>query len=137
MDSLDVTDPQYDNKYADMQCRLDKFYAALEDIEKQISDTEFKIDAIKDEKIKSDAVYQYLLSFEQVYDKMTDKEKKVFMNSFLKSVEIYEEERCDGRFLKSISLRFPVFCNGKEVIGARWDNENKVESVVLLSKVHN
>ena len=132
MDSLDVTDPQYDNKYADMQCRLDKFYATLEDIEKQISDTEFKIDTIKDEKIKSDAVYQYLLSFDQVYDEMTDKEKKMFMNSFLKSVEIYEEERCDGRFLKSISLRFPVFCDGKEVIGARWDNKNKVETVVQL-----
>lgn len=132
MDTMDILDPQYDKKYADMQCRLDKFYASLEDVEKQISDTEFKIETLKEEKIKSDAVYNYLLCFDQVYDKMTDKEKKIFMNSFLKSVEIYEEERCDGRFLKNLGLRFPVFCEDGEIIGVGWDNKNQVEVCCMM-----
>ena len=66
---------------------------------------------------------------------MTDKEKKIFMNSFLKSVEIYEEERCDGRFLKNLGLRFPVFCEDGEIIGVDWDNKNQVETVVSLFRV--
>ena len=67
---------------------------------------------------------------------MTDKEKKIFMNSFLKSVEIYEDERCDGRILKSLSFRFPIFSEDGEIVGASWDNENSVETVVLLTRVH-
>ena len=134
MDTLEITDPQYDNKYADMQCRLDRFYATLEDIERQISDTEFKIETIKEEKIKSDAVYQYLLVFDQVWDQMNEKEKKIFMSSFLKSVDIYEDERCDGRILKSISLRFPVFADGNEIVGVGWDKKSSVESVTLITR---
>ena len=64
---------------------------------------------------------------------MTDKEKKIFMNSFLKSVEIYEDERCDGRILKSLGFRFPIFSEDGEIVGASWDNESSIESVVLLS----
>lgn len=66
---------------------------------------------------------------------MTDKEKKIFMNSFLKSVEIYEDERCDGRILKSLGFRFPIFSEDGEIVGASWDNESSVESVVLLVKL--
>lgn len=32
----------------------------------------------------------------------------------MENVEIYEEEREDGRFLKSIKFRFPVYYNGAE-----------------------
>ena len=63
---------------------------------------------------------------------MTEKEKKIFLNSFLKSVDIFEEERCDGRLIKAIGLRFPVFCEDGEVVGVSWDKENPVETVCLL-----
>ncbi|MBQ7148217.1 MAG: hypothetical protein IJR96_05640 [Pseudobutyrivibrio sp.] len=44
----------------------------------------------------------------------TDAEKKRFINSFVESVEIFEEDQEDGRFLKSIKFRFPVYYNGAE-----------------------
>ena len=135
MDILDITDPQYDRKYSDMQYRLNAFYDTIEDIESRISEVEFKIETIKSDKIKSDSIYKYLLHFDKFYDEMTDKEKKIFMNSFLKSVEIYEDERCDGRILKSLSFRFPIFSEDGEIVGASWDNESSVESVVLLVKL--
>ena len=134
MDILDITDPQYDRKYSDMQYRLNAFYDTIEDIESRISEVEFKIETIKSDKIKSDSIYKYLLHFDKFYDEMTDKEKKIFMNSFLKSVEIYEDERCDGRILKSLGFRFPIFSEDGEIVGASWDNESSVESVVLLSQ---
>ena len=68
-----------------------------------------------------------------MYDRFTDIEKKTFMKSFLEDVNIYEEEQADGRILRSLKFRFPVFFNGKEVYKLNWDNENTVETVVLLS----
>ena len=49
-------------------------------------------------------------------------------------VNIYEEEQADGRILRSLKFRFPVFFNGKEIYELDWDNETTVETVVLLSK---
>ena len=48
---------------------------------------------------------------------------------------IYEQEQPDGRFLKHIKFRFPVYFNGSEIEELSWDNENTVETVVLMSKV--
>ena len=55
------------------------------------------------------------------------------MNCLIKSIEIYETEREDGRFLKSIEFRFPVFLNNEEVTKMSLDNESTVETVCLLS----
>lgn len=38
------------------------------------------------------------------------------MKSFLEDVNIYEEEQADGRILRSLKFRFPVFFNGKRGI---------------------
>ena len=71
--------------------------------------------------------------FDKLYDKFTDAEKKEFLNSFIERVDIYEQEQPDGRFLKHIKFRFPVYFNGKEIEEMSWDNETTVETVVLLS----
>ena len=56
--------------------------------------------------------------------------------SFFERVDIYEQEQPDGRFLKHIKFRFPVYFNGKEIEEMSWDNETTVETVCLLSKLH-
>ena len=56
------------------------------------------------------------------------------MKSFLADVNIYEEEQADGRILRSLEFRFPVFFNGKEIYELDWDNESTVETVVLMSR---
>ena len=69
----------------------------------------------------------------RVYDKFTDLEKKEFLNSFVEQVDIYEQEQPDGRFLKHIKFRFPVYFGDRETQELCWDNESTVESIVLLS----
>ena len=56
------------------------------------------------------------------------------MSSFVDSIEIHEDEQSDGRFLKHLRFRFPVFFNGEEIEELSWDNETTIETVVLLSK---
>lgn len=133
MDNLSVSDKHYDKKYEDMQVRLDKLYDEIEDIETSIEEVETRLYNIKREKISGDSVYQFLLFFDKLYDRFTDVEKKTFMKSFLAEVNINEEEQSDGRILKSLKFRFPVFFNGQEMYELDWDNESTVETVILLT----
>lgn len=134
MDNLSVSDKHYDKKYEDMQVRLDKLYGEIAEIETAMEAVETRLYNIRQEKISGDNVYQFLLFFDKLYDRFTDMEKKTFMKSFLEEVNIYEEEQEDGRILKSLKFRFPVFFNNQEVYELDWDNESTDETVVLLSR---
>ena len=50
-------------------------------------------------------------------------------------MDIYEQEQPDGRFLKHIKFRFPVYFGDRETQELCWDNESTVETCVLLSKL--
>ncbi len=134
MDNLSVSDEYYDKKYEDMQVRLDKLYDEIEEIETFIEAVETRLYNIKQEKISCDNVYQFLLFFDNLYDRFTDMEKKIFMKSFLEEGNIYEAEQEDGRILRSLKFRFPVFFNEQELYELDWDNESTVESVLLMRR---
>ncbi len=134
MDNLSVSDEYYDKKYEDMQVRLDKLYDEIEEIEIFIEVVETRLYNIKQEKISGDNVYQFLLFFDNLYDRFTDMEKKIFMKSFLDKGNIYEAEQEDGRILRSLKFRFPVFFNEQELYELDWDNESTVESVLLMRR---
>lgn len=134
MDNLSVSDEYYDRKYEDMQVRLDKLYDEIEEIETFIEAVETRLYNIKQEKISGDNVYQFLLFFDNLYDRFTDMEKKIFMKSFLEEGNIYEAEQEDGKILRSLKFRFPVFFNEQELYELDWDNESTVESVLLMRR---
>lgn len=134
MDNLSVSDESYDKKYEDMQVRLDKLYDEIEEIETFIEAVETRLYNIKQEKISGDNVYQFLLFFDNLYDRFTDMEKKIFMKSFLEEGNIYEAEQEDGRILRSLKFRFLVFFNEQELYELDWDNESTVESVLLMRR---
>lgn len=133
MDSLDISDKYYDRKYQDMEERLYKLYEEIDSVEAQIEEVETRIINVRQQKISGDNIYQFLLYFDKLYDKFSDAEKKEFLNSFIERVDIYEQEQPDGRILKHIKFRFPVYFNGKEIEELSWDNETTVETVVKLS----
>lgn len=134
MDNLSVSDEYYDKKYEDIQVRLDKLYDEIEEIETFIEAVETRLYNIKQEKISGDNVYQFLLFFDNLYDRFTDMEKKIFMKSFLEEGNIYEAEQEDGRILRSLKFRFPVFFDEQELYELDWDNESTVESVLLMRR---
>ena len=134
MDNLSVSDEYYDKKYEDIQVRLDKLYDEIEEIETFIEAVETRLYNIKQEKISGDNVYQFLLFFDNLYDRFADMEKKIFMKSFLEEGNIYEAEQEDGRILRSLKFRFPIFFNEQELYELDWDNESTVESVLLMRR---
>lgn len=63
---------------------------------------------------------------DKLYNKMTDGKKKKFVKSFVEEVK---KEQEDGRFLKHIKFKFPVFFKGIETRELDWDDESTVETV--------
>ena len=133
LDKLDVNDRHYERKYQDMQERLDNLYDRISELEEMLADAEEKISASCGEQITGKQIYQFLLEFDKIYRKMTDLEKKEFMRTFIKAIELYPERDDSGRIIKQISFKFPVYYNGCEGDTIRLLNENTVETVVLLS----
>lgn len=134
LDKLDVNDRHYERKYQDMQERLDNLYDRISELEETLSDVETKISASCGEQITGQQVYQFLLEFDKIYRKMTDLEKKEFMRTFIKAIELYPERDDSGRIIKQISFKFPVYYNGCEGDTIRLLNENTVETVVKLCR---
>ena len=141
MDALDVSDRFYDRKYDDMQERMNKLYEEIGAIEDEIDTISMRIENINKKQLSKDSIYRILKSFDKIYSEFTDAEKKRFINSFVESVEIFEEDQEDGRFLKSIKFRFPVYYNGDEtqevdLSDSGWDYQRSLETVVLLTRVN-
>ena len=117
-----------------METRLYRLYDEIEGVENSIEEVKNRLLNIRQQKISEENVYQFLLYFDKLYDKFTDLEKKEFLNSFVEQVDIYEQEQPDGRFLKHIKFRFPVYFGDRETQELCWDNESTVETVILLSR---
>ena len=99
----------------------------------QITELQSRIVNIKEEKISGENVYLFLHYYGTMYKEFTDAEKKRFLNTFIESIEIFKEEQPDGRLLKCINFKFPVFYDGDEnVTYICWDSETTVEAVCLL-----
>ena len=75
-----------------------------------------------------------LMAFGKIVDKCSDGEKKKIYNLLIEEVQIFDREQEDGRWLKSIKFRFPIYYNNDLVDTICWDENPSVESVCLLSK---
>ncbi len=135
MDSLDVTDSFYERKIMDLQRRYDEQYGKIEEIEIQIDDVKSQIRSIRQEKISGDNIYQLLLAFDKVYASASEAEQKEFMLAFIERIELYDERRKDGNWIKNIIFNFPVPVNGEEVKEFPLEYGSTVETVVLMSRV--
>ena len=135
IDRLDSGDRHYDQKYQDMSDRLDNLYDRISELDEEIAGVDARIQAAYEKQITGKNVYQFLLDFDTLYEKMTDLEKKQFMRTFIESIELYPEKKDNGRIISKIELRFPVYYDGQEGNEIRMPDKNTVETVCLLSKL--
>ena len=136
MDTLDINDAHYDRKILDLQRRYDEQYDTIEEIEVQIGELQSQIRSIQQEKISGDNIYRLLLAFDEVYHSATEAEQKEFMKAFIERIEMFPEKRKDGSWIKKIVFNFPVPVDGEEVKELPLETETTVETVCLLSKLH-
>ena len=133
LDRLDVTDRHYDRKYQDMQDRLDTLYDRIADLEEKIDDVTDKISGAYDENLTSKQLCKVLLQFDEMFEEMTDLERKEFLYTLIERIDLFPERQENGSILKRIRFKFRVDYDA-EAGGKVLLNENDVETVVLLSK---
>ena len=83
------------------------------------------------DKITGDNIYKALIFFDKLYAQMNEAEKREFLSQLVDNVQIYEERKENGQWLKSIEFKLPII---EKEFTLSLDNDAQNETVVLLSK---
>lgn len=116
IDGLNPLGKDYDRKYAAATEKLDLLYDRIEDLEGQIAISKERVDVIRQKTDSSASVMTFLEHFKLMYEEMTDEERKEMYGSFIDSIELFPDERPDGKIIRSISFRFPMVFDGKPIL---------------------
>ena len=132
IDNLNPDDRHYIRRKADLDDRLYRMYDKIEELESQLMDARAKKTSIEAEKITGDNIYKVLIYFDKLYFAMNDVERRQLIEALIAEIQIYEERKPNGQWLKSIWFKLPIIENDLSI---GLDNGEHVESIVLLSKL--
>ena len=132
IDNLPLDAKYRERKLQDMSARLDGLYDTMAELEENIADAELRKTAMEEDAITLENIYKLLLSFDEVYDIMSEKEKKDLISYLIKEVQIYPNDEQAIMPLKSITLNFPIYIDNKEVNKLLWDKQGSIETLVVL-----
>lgn len=131
IDNLNPDDRHYIRRKADLDDRLYRMYDKIEELEEQLIAARAKKTSIEAEKITGDNIYKVLIYFDKLYFAMNDVERRQLIEALIAEIQIYEERKPNGQWLKSIRFKLPIIENNL-CIGL--DNGQHVETVCLLSR---
>lgn len=132
IDNLNPDDRHYIRRKADLDDRLYRMYDKIEELESQLIDARAKKTSIEAEKITGDNIYKVLICFDKLYFAMNDVERRQLIEALIAEIQIYEERKPNGQWLKSIRFKLPIIENDLSI---GLDNGEHVEAVVLMSRV--
>ena len=92
-------------------CRY-KTYDKIDDAEELLVSAKTKKRSLLADKITGDNIYKALIFFDKLYAQMNEAEKREFLSQLVDNVQIYEERKENGQWLKSIEFKLPII--GKE-----------------------
>ena len=131
MDSLDYEDKHYQRRKTDLENHLYKTYDKIDDAEELLVSAKAKKRSLLVDKITGDNIYKALVFFDKLYAQMNEAEKREFLSQLVDNVQIYEERKENGQWLKSIEFKLPII---EKEFTLSLDNDIQNETVVLLSK---
>ena len=130
IDNLNPDDRHYIRRKADLDDRLYRMYDKIEELESQLMDARAKKTSIEAEKITGDNIYKVLIYFDKLYFAMNDVERRQLIEALIAEIQIYEERKPNGQWLKSIRFKLPIIENDLSI---GLDNGEHVETIVSLS----
>ena len=132
IDNLNPDDRHYIRRKSDLDDRLYRMYDKIEELESQLMDARAKKTSIEAEKITGDNIYKVLICFDKLYFAMNDVERRQLIEALIAEIQIYEERKPNGQWLKSIRFKLPIIENDLSI---GLDNGEHVETVCLMSRV--
>ncbi|MXP76516.1 recombinase family protein [Lachnospiraceae bacterium WCA-9-b2] len=131
IDNLNPDDRHYIRRKSDLDDRLYRMYDKIEELESQLIDARAKKTSIEAEKITGDNIYKVLICFDKLYFAMNDVERRQLIEALIAEIQIYEERKPNGQWLKSIRFKLPIIENDLSI---GLDNDEHVETIVLIQK---
>jgi len=132
IDNLDPDDRHYIRRKSDLDDRLYRMYDKIEELESQLIDARAKKTSIEAEKITGDNIYKVLICFDKLYFAMNDVERRQLIEALIAEIQIYEERKPNGQWLKSMRFKLPIIENDLSI---GLDNGEHVECVAVLAKI--
>lgn len=133
IDTMPIDVPYRERKIHDMSLRLDSLYDIIIELEDKIFDARLRKKAIEAETLTLENIYNVLQRFGELYDIITDEERKQLIAQLIDEIQIYPEGESDCP-LKSVKFKFPIYKDGKEVQEIFLGSGSNVETLVVLSK---
>ena len=130
MDSLDYEDKHYQRRKIDLENHLYKTYDKIDDAEELLVSAKAKKRSLLADKITGDNIYKALVFFDKLYAQMNEAEKREFLSQLVDNVQIYEERKENGQWLKSIEFKLPII---EKEFTLSLDNDTQNETVCLLT----
>ena len=130
MDSLDYEDKHYQRRKTDLENHLYKTYDKIDDAEELLVSAKAKKRSLLADKITGDNIYKALVFFDKLYAQMNEAEKREFLSQLVDNVQIYEERKENGQWMKSIEFKLPII---EKEFTLSLDNDAQNETVYLLS----
>lgn len=109
LDALDILADDYDQQYEAMQDKIDETYDEIERLESALSKCKKKLAAVKKGIQGTENVKLILQNFPKLYEQMDCFERRELYRCFIDRIDLYPEEQPDGKVVKSITFKFPVF----------------------------
>ena len=131
MDSLDYEDKHYQRRKTDLENHLYKTYDKIDDAEELLVSAKAKKRSLLADKITGDNIYKALVFFDKLYAQMNEAEKREFLSQLVDNVQIYEERKENGQWLKSIEFKLPII---EKEFTLSLDNDTQNETVVGLHR---
>ena len=130
MDSLDYEDKHYQRRKTDLENHLYKTYDKIDDAEELLVSAKAKKCSLLADKITGDNIYKALVFFDKLYAQMNEAEKREFLSQLVDNVQIYEERKESGQWLKSIEFKLPII---EKEFTLSLDNDTQNETMCLLT----
>lgn len=132
IDMLDPESKHYKSIKNDLNERLYSMYDKIDDVRELLNDASARKKTIEEEKVTGDNIYEILMHFDKLYSKMSNDEKRKFVELIIDEIQIYEDRQPNGQWIKSIEFKLPII---EETLHAGLDKSSHVETIVLLSKI--
>ena len=131
IDSLEYEDKHYQRRKTDLENRLYKTYDKIDEAEELLVSAKTKRRSLLSDKITGDNIYKALIFFDKLYAQMNEAQKREFLSQLVENIQIYEERKEKGQWLKSIEFKLPII---EKKFTLSLDNDAQNETVVLISR---
>ena len=108
LDNLDILSDDYDEQYDSIQDEIEEVYDRIEELEKKINATMNSVAKARERVEVMENIKEMVVRFPELYKEMSCAEKREACRLFIEKIEMFPEEREDGRVIKSVSFKFSV-----------------------------